>query len=70
MENKPDPTITVLEDWNEVDGKIYFRWKLKNDKEWNVKLTPYKEKPWVHFKYMSPKEFENYKTEQPKPKDN
>jgi len=51
--------ITILEDWNERDGKIYFRWKLLSEDEWHEKLTPYKTKPIVNFKYMPVPEYEH-----------
>lgn len=48
--------VTIFEDWNEVDGKIYYRWRRKDEKEWHVKLTPYKQKPFIQYKLISPEE--------------
>jgi len=48
--------ITIYEDWNEIDGKIYYRWRLHGEKEWHTKLTAYRKKPYIKFKYISEQE--------------
>ena len=48
--------ITIYEDWNEIDGKIYYRWRLSGEKEWHTKLTAYRKKPYIKFKYISEQE--------------
>jgi hypothetical protein len=51
------PRVTILEDWNQdSDGRIWYRWKLASEKDWHFKLTPYKQKPYVQYKYISTEE--------------
>lgn len=57
--DSPYSPVTVYEDWNERDGKIYYRWKVANG-EWNERLTPHKEKPMGYVKYMSKFEFDEF----------
>lgn len=47
---------TIYEDWNEVDGKIYYRWRRKDESEWHIKLTAYKEKPVCRYRIITLRE--------------
>lgn len=53
--------VTIYEDWNERDGKVYYRWRLSSEKQWHEKLTAYKEKPTGHVRYVSEIEFGEFK---------
>lgn len=53
-------TVTIYEDWEEVDGKIYYKWRLPGDTAWHIKETPYKQKPIIRFKTLSKVEFEEF----------
>lgn len=46
--------VFIFEDWNERNGNIYYRWRLKDEKDWHERLTPYRQKPTVTYKYVSP----------------
>lgn len=59
-EQQAENTVTIIEDWNEREGCIYYRWKITGAEDWNEKLTPYKEKPVIQFKTLSHREFEEF----------
>ncbi len=57
MTKLPVSYIRIYEDWNQDDdGNIWYRWRYEGEKQWRVKMTPYKEKPIIKFKYVSPQE--------------
>lgn len=58
--------ITIYEDWNEIDGKIYYRWRIEGEEKWHVKLTAYKEKPVMQYKLLSIKELERLEAKETK----
>lgn len=55
--SKVPKIITILEDWVEIEGTVFYRWKLPEEESWHYKKTPYKQKPIVQFKYMAEEEF-------------
>lgn len=52
----PLPTVTILEDWVETADGVYYKWRLPSEPEWHFKLTALKQKPVLHFKYISTEE--------------
>lgn len=50
-------TVTIMEDWVEIEGTVFYRWKRPEEKDWHYKKTPYKQKPVVQFRYMTEEEF-------------
>lgn len=58
-----DISVRILEDWNERDGKVYYRWKRTDENasaeegEWHERLTAFKTKPAFYMKYISPIEY-------------
>lgn len=42
------------------DGKVYYQWRLDNDKGWNEKPTAYKDLPYVQFKWVNQAEFNKF----------
>lgn len=54
--DKIPKTITIIEDWVELEGTVFYRWKQPHEKEWHYRKTPYKEKPVVQFRYMTEEE--------------
>lgn len=53
-------TVTIFEDWVEVGGAIWYKWKLEGEKEWHFKRTAYKEKPVIYMKVLPIKEYEMF----------
>ena len=51
--------VTIFEDWNERDGKIYYRYRFEGEKEWHEKLTAHKQKPFIRWQLLTPKELES-----------
>lgn len=54
--------VTIIEDWNERDGKIYYRWRLADEEQWHEILTAHKQKPHISFRYLTTKEYERHET--------
>lgn len=48
-----DNSVVIYEDWNERDGKIYYRWRVEGEKVWHEKLTAYKQKPTIQWQRLS-----------------
>lgn len=52
-------TITIFEDWNERNGKVYYRWRLADpgvpaeDSHWHEVLTGYSQKPIMTYKLLT-----------------
>lgn len=57
-----EDTVTIIEDYykDEDKGQVWYRWRLPNEEKWHVKLTPYKDLPYVRFVTMSKAEFKEY----------
>lgn len=51
-------TVVIFEDWAEVDGAIWYKWRLENEKEWHWKKTAYKQKPVLYMKVLPREEFD------------
>ena len=49
--------VTVFEDWAEVDGAIWYKWRLEGEKDWHWKKTAHKQKPVVYMKKIPREEF-------------
>jgi len=59
--NSKQRYITIMEDWVEREGKVYYLWKTPEETEWHEKLTPYTQKPYFTFKYLTKPEFDKLK---------
>lgn len=51
--------VTIFEDWNERDGRIYYRYRFEGEKEWHERLTAHKQKPFIRWQLLTPIELEN-----------
>ena len=54
----PTDFVRIYEDWVEIEGTVFYRWRAEGEKEWHYKKTPYTEKPVVNFRLMTQEEFE------------
>lgn len=58
--DKPEASVIMYEDWDERPDGIYYKWRFEGEKEWNEKLTPYTQKPYIRFKRLSQAEVRNF----------
>lgn len=49
--------VTIYEDWANIEGAIWYKWKLDDETEWHWKRTAYKEKPIIQMKRLTEEEF-------------
>lgn len=54
------PTVTIYEDWDEIDGEIWYKWRVVGEKDWHRKRTAHKQKPVIRFKQLSKLEFDEF----------
>lgn len=58
-----DQSITIYEDWDEIDGVIWYKWKRADEDspaeegEWHYIRTAFKQKPVIRWKSMSEVEY-------------
>lgn len=55
--DKSIDTITIFEDWAEIEGAVWYKWRVEGEKNWHWRRTAYKQKPVVYMKRLPREEF-------------
>lgn len=50
--------ITIYEDWVEIGGAVWLKWRVEGEKKWHYKRTPYTEKPVIYMKRLPKTEYD------------
>lgn len=53
-------TVIIYEDWAEVGGAVWYKWRLETEKEWNWKKTALKQKPVIYIKTITKEEYKMF----------
>lgn len=64
-----DGFIAIYEDWEKVGDTVFYKWRTDGEDEWHYRKTPYKDKPVVHFRYLTQEEWEYFKQDSDEIKD-
>lgn len=57
-DNNIDELVTLEYKYAEINGQIWYLWRLEGEKNWHKKLTPHKESPIVYWLKMPKFEYE------------
>ena len=49
--------VRIYEDWVEIEGTVFYKYRKEGEEQWRYKKTPYTQKPVVQFRLMTPEEY-------------